>query len=257
MNSAKETPVLIVGGGPVGLALAADLGWRGIECILVEQSDGTIYHPRANTVNSRTMEFCRRWGIAEDVRQAGTPPDFPLDIIYCTGLAGYMLARVDRPTYGGHKPLPTTPERSQRCNQLFFDPIMRKLAASFSSVQLRYRCRFESFVETPDGVLCELHDLANDRRETIKARFLVACCAGRSSVPRALGVRWEGQPVLSYHLNVFLKIKQLWTWHDKGKAAFISSSTNQAVAQALSSSTVGNYGASASTQDNTQLRQKA
>jgi 2-polyprenyl-6-methoxyphenol hydroxylase-like FAD-dependent oxidoreductase len=220
VNGTKETPILIVGGGPVGLALAADLGWRGIECILVEQSDGTIYHPRANTVNSRTMEFCRRWGIAEDVRQAGTPPDFPLDIIYCTGLPGYMLAKVDRPTYGGHKPLPTTPERSQRCNQLFFDPIMRKLAASFSSVQLRYRCRFESFTEMPDGVLCELHDLANDRHETIKARFLVACCAGRSSVPRALGVRWEGQPVLSYHLNVFLKIKELWTRHDKGKAAF-------------------------------------
>jgi 2-polyprenyl-6-methoxyphenol hydroxylase-like FAD-dependent oxidoreductase len=215
-----ELPVLIVGGGPVGLALAADLGRRGIECTLVEQGDGTIYHPRANTVNSRTMEFCRRWGIAEEVRQAGTPPDFPLDIVYCTGLTGYMLARVDRPTYGGHRPLPTTPERSQRCNQLFFDPIMRKLAASFSSVRLRYRCRFESFTETADGLLCQVHDLANDRRETIKARFLVACCAGRSSVPQALGVRWEGQPVLSYNLNVFLKIKELWTRHDKGKAAF-------------------------------------
>jgi 2-polyprenyl-6-methoxyphenol hydroxylase-like FAD-dependent oxidoreductase len=220
MSGPSETPVLIVGGGPVGLALAADLGRRGIECTLVEQSDGTIYHPRANTVNSRTMEFCRRWGIAEAVRQAGTPPDFPLDIIYCTGLQGYPLARIDRPTYGGYRPLPTTPERSQRCNQLFFDPIMRALAASFSSVRLRYRCRFESFAETADGVLCQVHDLAADRRETIKARHLVACCAGRSSVPQALGVRWEGQPVLSYHINVFLKIKELWNRHDKGKAAF-------------------------------------
>jgi 2-polyprenyl-6-methoxyphenol hydroxylase-like FAD-dependent oxidoreductase len=220
MSSSHETPVLIVGGGPVGLALAADLGRRGIECTLVEQSDGTIYHPRANTVNSRTMEFCRRWGIAEEVRQAGTPPDFPLDIIFCTALNGHTLARVDRPTYGGHKPLPTTPERSQRCNQLFFDPLMRKLAASFSSVRLRYRCRFESFIEKADGIECRLHDLANDRRETIKARFLVACCAGRSSVPQALGVRWEGQPVLSYHLNAFLKIEKLWNRHDKGKTAF-------------------------------------
>src|SRR3974390_598599 len=93
-----EVPVLIVGGGPVGLALAADLGRRGIDCLLVEQGDGTIYHPRANTVNSRTMEFCRRWGIAEEVRQAGTPPDFPLDIVFCTGLAGYLLAPVERPT---------------------------------------------------------------------------------------------------------------------------------------------------------------
>jgi len=220
VSGGDETPVLIVGGGPVGLALAADLGRRGIACVLVEQGDGTIYHPRANTVNSRTMEFCRRWGIAEEVRQAGTPPDFPLDIIYCTGLNGYPLARVERPTYGGHQPLPTTPERSQRCNQLFFDPIMRKLAASFPSVQLRYRCRFESFTESADGVTCQVHDLAADRRETIRARYLVACCAGRSSVPQALGVRWEGQPVLSYHLNVFLKIKELWVRHDKGKAAF-------------------------------------
>jgi 2-polyprenyl-6-methoxyphenol hydroxylase-like FAD-dependent oxidoreductase len=220
MSATDETPVLIVGGGPVGLALAADLGRRGVECMLVEQGDGKIYHPRANTVNSRTMEFCRRWGIAEEVRQAGTPPDFPLDIVFCTGLSGYTLARVDRPTYGGHKPLPTTPERSQRCNQLFFDPIMRKLAASFSSVRLRYRCRFESFAETADGIECQVHNLGSDRRETIKTRFLVACCAGRSCVPQALGVRWEGQPVLSYHLNVFLKIKELWNRHDKGKTAF-------------------------------------
>jgi len=220
MSGGDETPVLIVGGGPVGLALAADLGRRGVECVLVEQGDGTIYHPRANTVNSRTMEFCRRWGIAEEVRQAGTPPDFPLDIIFCTGLTGHLLARIDRPTYGGRKPLPTTPERSQRCNQLFFDPIMRKLAAGFPSVQLRYRCRFESFSETADGVLCQVLDLSNQRRETIKARFLVACCAGRSSVPQSLGVHWEGQPVLSYHINVFLKIEELWTRHDKGKAAF-------------------------------------
>lgn len=220
MSSPHEIPVLIIGAGPVGLALAADLGQRGVECLLVEQSDGTIYHPRANTVNSRTMEFCRRWGIAEEVRQAGTPPDFPLDIVFCTGLTGYTLARVNRPTYGGHKPLPTTPERSQRCNQLFFDPIMRRLAESFLSVRLRYRCRFESFAESADGVECRVHDLANDRRETITARFLVACCGGRSSVPQALGVRWEGQPVLSYHLNVFLKIKELWARHDKGKTAF-------------------------------------
>jgi 2-polyprenyl-6-methoxyphenol hydroxylase-like FAD-dependent oxidoreductase len=220
MSSESGTPVLIVGGGPVGLALAADLGRRGIECTLVEQTDGTIFHPRANTVNSRTMEFCRRWGIAEAVRQAGTPPDFPLDIVFCTGLAGHLLARVERPTYGGHKPLPTTPERSQRCNQLFFDPIMRKLAASCPNVRLRYRCRFESFVETEEGVVCTVHDLANDKRETIEARYLAACCGGRSPVPQALGVRWEGQPVLSYHLNVFLKIKELWTRHDKGKTAF-------------------------------------
>jgi 2-polyprenyl-6-methoxyphenol hydroxylase-like FAD-dependent oxidoreductase len=222
---ANETQVLIVGGGPVGLALAADLGWRGIACILVEQGDGTIYHPRANTVNSRTMEFCRRWGIADEVKESGAPPDFPSTILYLTSLQGYELARIERPTYGGGnagrvKPLLTSPERSERCNQLFFDPIMRRLAQGMPSVTLRYRCRFETFAEKDGGVIATVRDLASDRTETIAARYLVACCAGHSAVPKALDVKWEGEAALSYHLNVFLRTNELWNRHDKGKAAF-------------------------------------
>ena len=64
-NATRSVPVLIVGGGPVGLALAAELGWRGIRCELVEQGDGAITTPKMNEVNTRTMEFCRRWGIAD------------------------------------------------------------------------------------------------------------------------------------------------------------------------------------------------
>jgi 2-polyprenyl-6-methoxyphenol hydroxylase-like FAD-dependent oxidoreductase len=223
--ASTETQVLIIGGGPVGLALAADLGWRGIPCILVEQGDGKIDHPRANTVNSRTMEFCRRWGIAQEVIDSGAPPDFPSTILYLTSLQGYELARIERPTYGGGdrgriQALTTAPERSQRCNQLFFDPIMRKLAANMPGVTLRYRCRFETFEESGDGIVATVHDLASDRRETIAARYLVACDGGRSSVRDTLGVRWEGEPVVDYHLNVFLKVPKLWEHHDKGLAAF-------------------------------------
>ena len=87
-----DTPVLIVGGGPVGLALAVELGWRGVECTLIEQSDGTIATPKMQEVNTRTMEFCRRWGIAEQVRQSGAPPDFPPTILYLTGLRGFEIA---------------------------------------------------------------------------------------------------------------------------------------------------------------------
>ena len=70
----RKVPVLIVGGGPVGLALASELGWRGISCILTEQGDGTIVTPKMNEVNIRTMEFCRRWRIAEAVHACPFPP---------------------------------------------------------------------------------------------------------------------------------------------------------------------------------------
>ena len=84
----QHYPVLIVGGGPVGLALAAEWGRFEVRCLLVEQSGGAIDHPRASALNSRTMEFCRRWGIAERVREVGTPADFPHDSLYFTSLTG-------------------------------------------------------------------------------------------------------------------------------------------------------------------------
>ena len=215
-----ETPVLIVGAGPVGLALASDLGSRGVSCVVVEQGDGTIFHPRANTINSRTMEFCRRWGIADKVRNSGTPPDFPLDIFYVTGLQGHVVAHIGRPTYGGDKPLPTTPERSQRCNQVFFDPILRDLARSFRGVDLRYNHRLDAISETPTGVEATVSDLAGGATLAIACRYLVSCCGGHSPVPRALGVRWEGMPAISRHLNVFLRIHKLWERSKIDKAAF-------------------------------------
>jgi 2-polyprenyl-6-methoxyphenol hydroxylase-like FAD-dependent oxidoreductase len=215
-----QVPVLIVGGGPVGLGLASDLGWRGIECLLVEQGDGTIYHPRANTVNSRTMEFCRRWGIAKEVKESGAPPDFPPTIIYATSLPGHELCRIERPTHGGYKPLPTTPERSQRCNQIWFDPILRRLASSFPTVTMRYRCKFESFERDGDGAIATVRDQVSGEAGRIAARYLIDCSGGHSGIGRTLGVKQEGRPTLSYHLNIFLKIKELWNRHDKGKAAF-------------------------------------
>jgi 2-polyprenyl-6-methoxyphenol hydroxylase-like FAD-dependent oxidoreductase len=215
-----QVPVLIIGAGPVGLGLAADLGWRGVPCLLIEQGDGTIYHPRANTVNSRTMEFCRRWGIAQAVRESGAPPDFPQTIVYATSFAGPEFARIERPTHGGHRPLPTTPERSQRCNQIWFDPILRKLVSLFPIVTQRYGCRFEAFEMQEDGVIATVRDVATDKVEKIAARYVVDCSGGHSGIGKKLGVKQEGSPVLSYHLNIFLKIKEMWNLHDKGKAAF-------------------------------------
>ncbi len=216
----KEVPVLIVGGGPVGLGLAIDLGWRGIDCMLVEQTDGKIFHPRANAINSRTMEFCRRWGIAEAVREAGAPPDFPSTILYVTSMQGYEIARIERPTHGGRTSLPHTPERPQRCNQLWFDPILRDRAASFPSVDLRYRTRFESFERTGDGVIATVTDLESGRGEQIAVRYLVSCCGGRSSIPKSLGAGWEGTLVLSYNLNIYLRVPEIWAQTGREKAAF-------------------------------------
>ena len=143
-------PVLVVGGGPVGLALAGDLGWRGIACTLVEQSDGSIYQPRMDLVGVRTMEFCRRWGIVPAVEGSPYPRDYAQDNIYLTSLTGYELGRERFPGIGQAPPPKESPQRRERCPQNMFDPILRAFAASQKNVALRYRTRLVSFTQNAD-----------------------------------------------------------------------------------------------------------
>src|SRR6186713_140166 len=92
-----KTPVLIVGGGPIGLALAADLGRRGVATVLVEERENKLNPAKMLEVSVRTMEFCRQLGIVDKVRTWGFPPDWPLDSVFVTDLKGYELGRVRMP----------------------------------------------------------------------------------------------------------------------------------------------------------------
>jgi 2-polyprenyl-6-methoxyphenol hydroxylase-like FAD-dependent oxidoreductase len=217
-----ETPILIVGAGPVGLALAADLGSRGVPCLVVEQGNGIPEHPRASALNARSMEFMRRLGVADRVREVGTPPDFPHTALYCTALAGFEIARIERPHHGGTTPSGTSPERPQRCNQLWLDPVLRDLATSFACVDIRHRHRLERFREQSDGVIAVVHHLVADRRHEIAAPILVDCSGGHSPIRRQLGIDMSGSDYVGHFLSIFVRAPELWTHHHMGKAALIN-----------------------------------
>ena len=145
IQMSARTPVLIVGGGPVGLALAGELGWRGVPCTLIEKTDGTIEQPKMDLVGIRTMEFCRRWGILDWVRDAPYPLDYPQDYIYVTGLNGYELGREPFPGRGFEPCPPESPQKRERVPQDMFDPILRRFAERIRHATLRYNCELVSF----------------------------------------------------------------------------------------------------------------
>src|SRR5262245_8825615 len=191
-----RTPVLIVGAGPVGLALAGELGWRGIPCTLIERTDGAIEQPKMDMIGPRTMEFCRRWGIADWVRDAPYPGDYPQDCVYLTALNGYELGRERFPPRAQEQCPPQRPQKPERVPQDMFDPILLRFVRGFPHVQLRYRTELVSFTETSDGVIAQLHDHESGVTHELHADYLVGTDGGGSLVRERLGITMSGNPAL-------------------------------------------------------------
>jgi 2-polyprenyl-6-methoxyphenol hydroxylase-like FAD-dependent oxidoreductase len=212
----SRVPVLIVGAGPVGLGLAGDLGWRGVPCLLIEKTDGTIEQPKMDLVGVRTMEFCRRWGITDWVRDAPYPSDYPQDYVYVTALNGYELGREPFPGRG-LEPCPAeSPQKRERVPQDMFDPILTRFARSFPQVAIRHNTELVDFTETAGGVRATVRDAAG-KTETIDAGIMVGTDGGASTVREALGISMSGNPALTYTTNVLFRCPDFDTLHDKGK----------------------------------------
>jgi 2-polyprenyl-6-methoxyphenol hydroxylase-like FAD-dependent oxidoreductase len=213
-----ETPVLIAGGGPIGLALAADLGRRGVATLLVEERENKLNPAKMLEVSVRTMEFCRQLGIVEKVRNWGFPADWSLDSVFVTNMQGYELGRVRMPALGEQAHLPVSPERGMPCPQTWFDPILQGHARSFPHVTLRHRTKLESFVQDSDGVTARLQNLESGRSETVRAQYLVGCDGFASTVRALLGIEIRGEPHIDWSMTIYLRIPDLHKQHDKGKA---------------------------------------
>ena len=96
-----RTRVLIVGGGPVGLTLAMDLAWRGIDVVVAERRPrNDPPNVKCGQIGARSMEIFRRLGVADKLRGIGLPADYPNDIVSATSVTGIELSRVLIPARG-------------------------------------------------------------------------------------------------------------------------------------------------------------
>jgi len=212
-----HTPVLIVGGGPVGLSLSIELGWRGTECIMMERRDGSIGHPKMNQVGNRTQEFCRRWGIGQRVRELSIPEDFPRNIHFVTTVTGYELGRYEFPARQDVVQ-PYSPEFMQRCSQLWFDPLLRDSAAEMPSVTQMFNTRLDRFNQDEKGVTVYVTDENSGAEKVIHAQYMVACDGAESQIRDDLGIDLVGDHGMSFNINVFFKSSDHDALFNKGRA---------------------------------------
>jgi 2-polyprenyl-6-methoxyphenol hydroxylase-like FAD-dependent oxidoreductase len=214
----RDTSVLIVGAGPVGLALACELGLRGVDCVLIEKRDGAITVPKMSAISPRNMEFCRRWGIADTVRTAVWPESRNADFVYLDHLRGRELARSRRPTSAQRGALAQSPETACHCPQIYFDPILAARVGSLPGVALRYGVRLDGFEQDGETVRARLTEIASGAAETLTARYLVGCDGPAGLVREALGIRHGGLGVVANSVNIFFRSAELASLHDKGWA---------------------------------------
>lgn len=197
-----EADVLVVGAGPVGLSLAMDLAGRGVKVAMAEtRAYAEPPSVKCNHVAARTMERFRRLGVAQKLRNAGLPADYPNDVVFRTTMCGTELTRIPIPgraeRYTSKEGPDTwwpTPEPPHRINQLYLEPILLEHTAALPGVTLLNRTQVTGFVQDERGVEATALDLDSGQQRRIRARYLVGCDGGTRWCARAWARSWKAPP---------------------------------------------------------------
>ena len=224
-DNMMTTPVLIAGGGPVGLALARVLSFHGVPCLLVERNPTTTAYPKMDVTNGRTMELFRSIGIADAVRAIGVPDDNTHDVVFMTSFTGHEVTRIPyappaerreqyRAINDGAQPL----EPNLRVSQFIIEPFLKALSDDDRNVTVRYGWGLVGFEVDDDGVTATISETATGREEKVRAAYLAGCDGGSSITRKALGIELAGDPNVRTAYQIHFRSHDLDVIHHLGQA---------------------------------------
>lgn len=178
--------VVIVGGGPVGMGLAIELGQRGIRCVVIERHREPQPIPKGQNLTQRTMEHFHFWGAEPALRAARTiPPEYGIGGLtaYGTLLGNYhydwLQRELVRPYYY---------RANERLPQYATEAVLRARVLSLPSVQVLYGWQAEEVRDQGTQVRVVASDLHGGQRRELQADYVVGCDGSRSRVREQAGI---------------------------------------------------------------------
>jgi 2-polyprenyl-6-methoxyphenol hydroxylase-like FAD-dependent oxidoreductase len=210
LNLPRAVQVVVAGGGPVGLACAVELGRRGISCVVVEPR-ATVSHarPRCKTINVRSMQHLRRWGIAGRLRgRAPLPPAWSSDAVFCTALAGRELTRFTG-VLGLVPDGDRFPELGQQAPQYVLEELLRDVIRELPACQLAAGSTVTGVEQDDAGVRVTVTG-RDGGSAVVAAEYLVGCDGPRSVVRDRIGAAYTGETALRPNFGLVFTAPDLW-----------------------------------------------
>ncbi|UJR18309.1 hypothetical protein I4U23_005211 [Adineta vaga] len=200
-----RVPVLIVGGGIVGLSASLFLADHRIDSILVERHADTSIHPRSRSVNARTMEIYRSLGIDEAVRAAGSTLSPSMGIYTGTSLREVIESK---PRKEGPRKFPgsgllgsISPVTGAWGTQDMIEPVLLATARE-RGVDARFYTECIAVEQDDNGVTAILRERESGTTYTVCADYLIAADGAGSPIRKRLGVETSGMGTMGHLLNI-------------------------------------------------------
>jgi len=206
-GAAARKPVVVVGAGPVGLALAIDLGMRGVPVVVLDDDDTVSVGSRAICYAKRTLEILDRLGCAEAICERGV--GWNVGKVFHRDALVFEFELVHES--GHHRP------GMVNLQQYHLEEALVRRALAVPGVEIRWKNRVTGVRAAADGVDVTVD--TPDGAYALSCDWLVACDGARSPVRGMLGLESEGQVFRDRFLIADIHMKsafpaERWFWFD-------------------------------------------
>lgn len=216
--------VIIVGGGPTGVAMGIELGLHNINTLILEKHSSPLLSPRAQSLNARSMEFFRRWKLAETLKAKQVlPSDFPMRGVWCSKLNGKTYA-----TSSSYDQLNSdlSPEQGIRIPLWLTEEVLRNRLSDFSTITFLKQHSVIDLHFNKDHIKVFAKNL--NKINEFQAKFLVACDGANSMTRQKAEIEFEMLAPPQRVINIMFESRELekLITVDKGFLFFMLESSN-------------------------------